>query len=259
MSDLSPETRALLGRARGGDTLPAIHRTALRRRLAGALGLAAPLTLGATAAASVTVGTWAVRGIAVLGTASVLGMAVLAPAPAVAPPAHVGTVDRIAAAHPARPGRPSGLAAEPMAPPAPPDAPSEALPEPTEPPPAASGSPHPGPPRPATSLPHRRLDVERVEDPLTAEVRLVGDARNAIGDGDAARALEVLAEHGRRFARGALAPEAAALRVDALCIAGRVADAEAEVRRFEALYPGSPLTRRFASTCARAATSAIAP
>jgi hypothetical protein len=258
MSDLSAETRALLDRARGGEALPAARRTALRRRIAGALGVAAPLAFGGVAAASVSVGTWAVRSLAVLGTAGVVGMAVLAPAPPVARPAHVATTDRVGGVHAAPHGRPPGLPAESTTATPAPETPSEVSPEPTEPPPPASASPHPEAPRPATSLHALRPAPERTEDALTAEVRILGDARDALAEGDAARALEILTAYRRRFAAGALAPEATAVRVDALCAAGRVADAEAEVRRFEALDPGSPLTRRFASTCARDAASAIA-
>jgi hypothetical protein len=263
MSDLSAETRALLDRARGGEALPTARRTALRRRIGGALGVAAPLAFGGVAAASVSVGTWAVRGLAVLGTAGVVGMAVLAPAPAVfrnrlSPPVHVETVDRVGGVHAAGHGHSSGLRAESTTTTPAPEAPSEVTPEPAEPPPPASASPHPEAPRPATSWHASRPAPERAEDALTAEVRLLGDARDALAEGDAARALEVLTMYGRRFTAGALAPEAAVLRVDALCAAGRAAEAEAEVRRFAALDPSSPLTRRFASTCARGAASAIA-
>ena len=68
--DLSPETMALLDEAREGDEMPAVRRSTVRRRLAVAVGVAAPLTLGTTAAASVGVAGWVVRGHTVSRTGS---------------------------------------------------------------------------------------------------------------------------------------------------------------------------------------------
>ncbi|HEX4446608.1 MAG TPA: hypothetical protein VH044_07730 [Polyangiaceae bacterium] len=84
-------------------------------------------------------------------------------------------------------------------------------------------------------------------------MRLLGEAEVAIASSEGSRALDRLAEHDRLFPGGALAPEASALRVDALCAAGRTDDAAVEATRFEERYPGSPLARRFTSTCARRA------
>ena len=272
MSDLSPETLALLDRARDDDAMPVSHRSAIRRRLAIAVGVAAPMAMGTTAAASVSVATWAMRGLAILGTAGVVSAAALAPSPATAPSRRAA----VAAAPVTRPQM--GVAARVASPPAPdlptslptddvvvpdedriPDGAAPAAVESVE-------SPDRAPPRPAAPVePASRVEpvvrvepsvrVEPAEDSLATEVRLVNGARAEIDSGDPSRALELLADHDRRFAVGALAPEVGALRVDALCAAGRTTEAEAEVLRFEAHYPGSPLERRFASTCARAAAT----
>jgi hypothetical protein len=272
MSDLSPETLALLDRARDDDAMPASHRSAVRRRLAIAVGIAAPMAMGTTAAASVSVATWAVRGLAILGAAGVVSAAALAPSPAVAPSGRdavvvapvtrpqVGVAARLA--RPSTPEVPTPSATDDAVVPDDDRIPDGAAPAAVEPVPRA-------PLRPAARVePIARVEptagvestarVEPAEDSLATEVRLVSDARAAIDSGDPSRALVLLADHDRRFAVGALAPEVYALRIDALCAAGRTTDAEAEARRFEAHYSGSPLERRFASTCARAAAPAPA-
>jgi hypothetical protein len=103
--------------------------------------------------------------------------------------------------------------------------------------------------RPSRSAPAPATPAAAV-DPLAVEVAMVAEARAADEAGQGSRALAVLDEHDRRFARGVRAPEAAALRVEALCTAGRSDDARGEAARFAVRYPGSPLARRFAATCA---------
>ena len=73
-NELTSTTRALLERARSGDALPKAHRAVLRRRLAGALGVAAPLAMSTSAAASAAL--WVARGLAVVGAAGVVHVAV---------------------------------------------------------------------------------------------------------------------------------------------------------------------------------------
>jgi hypothetical protein len=101
------------------------------------------------------------------------------------------------------------------------------------------------------SEPALAADTLHGESPLAAELHLIGDAQGALRAGDAERSLALLGEHDQRFPSGALAPEAAALRVDALCAAGRATDAESARRHFEEQYPGSALARALASGCAR--------
>ncbi|HXX68530.1 MAG TPA: hypothetical protein VEK07_15175 [Polyangiaceae bacterium] len=270
MSDLSPETRALLDRARGGDALPRGHRRILRRRLAAAVGLAAPLTLSATAAAM-----WAAPGIAILARTGIVRAVAVAPSLSPVSPRR-GPV----AVHATRTSVPAAQAT-PLAlvPPSAPAATSvqEVSPEPIEEPAPAPG-PRSAPPSSVGAAPPagaRSMLVARPMPPpvgvvapspvanptsaalsadaLAAEVHLVGDAQRALRAGDPERSLALLGEYDQRFPAGALGPEAAALRVDALCAAGRASDAEAAARRLETQHPGSPLTRPLASGCAGAA------
>jgi hypothetical protein len=108
-------------------------------------------------------------------------------------------------------------------------------------------------PTPIANLVPTAMSTLHGESPLAAELHLIGDAQSALRGGDAERSLALLGEHDQRFPSGALAPEAAVLRVDALCTAGRVSDAESARQHFEMQYPGSPLTRALASSCARGA------
>jgi hypothetical protein len=270
MSDLSPETRALLDRARGGDALPRGHRRVLRRRLAAAVGLAAPFSLSATAAAM-----WAARGIAILGATGIVHA--VAVAPALSPtfpkrgPVPVQTVHASATA-----ARATTLAIVP------PSAPAatrveEGSPEPIE-QPGRAASASSAPPATAGFAPAasaRSTHVERPkrppvalveatpvanptssvpsEDVLAAEVRLLGEAQRALREGDAEQSLSLLGEHDQRFPAGALGPEADALRIDAFCAAGRVSDAQAIARHLETQYPRTPLARPLASGCTGAA------
>lgn len=65
-----------------------------------------------------------------------------------------------------------------------------------------------------------------VESTLEAETVLLEAARAELGDSNPTAALKLLDEHKARHANGVLASERRSTRVKALCIAGRVADAE---------------------------------
>jgi hypothetical protein len=249
VSDLSPDTRALLDRARLADAMPRRHRVAMRRRLAAALGMAVPVAVSATTAASA--GAWIVRGLAIVSAVGVVRTAVTVSAPAAIPSTHLAAaasshVNHIVA-------RPAPLPAV-IASASPPPAPAGVV----EAPPVVSRPAPPPPPRTSARAPV--VDTHgSVPDRLAAEVNLLRDARQALKQGDAARAIARLEEHRSHFGGGSLVPEADALRVEALCMAGRTEEAAIEARDFVARRPDSPLARRFASTCARDAARTFAP
>ncbi len=85
---------------------------------------------------------------------------------------------------------------------------------------------------------------------LVAEAKLLGRARAALRDGDSGAALAATDEHSRRFGAGVLAEEIAFVRLSALCLDGRAAQARAAALSFARAYPGSPLAARAARTCA---------
>jgi hypothetical protein len=78
---------------------------------------------------------------------------------------------------------------------------------------------------------------------VRVEMRLLQQARVAVAREDFAPAMQLLAEHARRFKRGRLAEEREALRVKALAGLDRRADARRAAAEFEANFPRSPLLR----------------
>jgi hypothetical protein len=81
---------------------------------------------------------------------------------------------------------------------------------------------------------------------LRGEILLIDGARAALAAGAPARALRLVQRYAARFPHGALAPEAQALRIEALADSGQLARAEALARTFIAEHPRSPLSERIA-------------
>ena len=75
---------------------------------------------------------------------------------------------------------------------------------------------------------------------LEGEVTALDRARSALAAGDAARALELLAQYEQGFPKGTLRPEATYLKIQALSKAGQRAAARELARRFLAKHPSSP-------------------
>ena len=118
------------------------------------------------------------------------------------------------------------------------------VPAPTEQPAKASSKPKPPKTEPVVDP---ELDAAKR---LVAEANLLGRARAALRDGDSGTALAATDEHSRRFGAGVLAEEIAFIRLSALCLDGRAAQARAVALSFARAYPGSPLAARAARTCA---------
>jgi hypothetical protein len=78
----------------------------------------------------------------------------------------------------------------------------------------------------------------------SAEVELLERAQLAYARRDFSSALALVAEHARRFPRGPLAEECAALRVESLVGAGRADEARRAGRDFAARFPRSVLLPR---------------
>lgn len=128
----------------------------------------------------------------------------------------------------------------------PPSAPERVVQAPALPQPAASASAGVSRPRPAA----RRRPVEAGDktptNQLAEEVALLSRATGALNTGRTAEALATLAEHQRRFPRGHLAVERRAARAQALCLLGRKAEAQRELR---SLSPNSPQAARARRLC----------
>ena len=76
---------------------------------------------------------------------------------------------------------------------------------------------------------------------VRVELRLLEQARLAVAREDFVRAIELLAEHARRFRTGRLVEERKALRIKSLAGLGRGGEARRAAADFEANYPRSPL------------------
>ena len=107
-------------------------------------------------------------------------------------------------------------------------------------------------PAPTAARPLARPD----DSALHAEVTLLDRARNALRAGGSGLALRLLDQHRQRFAHPTLAPEAAALRIEALVQRGADQQADALSQRFAASYPTHPLRARVDALRARGVPAA---
>ncbi|HET7543213.1 MAG TPA: hypothetical protein VFK05_25240 [Polyangiaceae bacterium] len=89
----------------------------------------------------------------------------------------------------------------------------------------------------------------RARDSLAEEVALLSRAETELHAGRPAKALVVLAEHQRKFPRGALAEERTAARIQALCALGRTEEANAQLRQLLHISPKSPQEERARQAC----------
>ena len=84
---------------------------------------------------------------------------------------------------------------------------------------------------------------------LASEMDLLRRARAALRAGEPEVALEHLDRHSSQFPDSSLAPEAAAIRIEATCAEGDRETARALADRFVRRWPGSPLARRVPHLC----------
>lgn len=79
---------------------------------------------------------------------------------------------------------------------------------------------------------------------LRKQIAIIDAARAAISASAGARALDLLRQYQEKYQGGTFAPEAAALKIEALAKLGRAAEARAGAERFRAQYGESPQTDR---------------
>ncbi|MEX1362674.1 MAG: sigma-70 family RNA polymerase sigma factor [Nannocystaceae bacterium] len=84
---------------------------------------------------------------------------------------------------------------------------------------------------------------------LAAEVAVLDRAAEALREGEAARALQWLAEHETRFPRGRLVDVRKATQVRALCRLGRHDRAQAEAQALRLEHPDSAVARAVSDSC----------
>jgi len=93
---------------------------------------------------------------------------------------------------------------------------------------------------------------------LAVERELVARAWRALALGETMQALDVAAEHARRFPAGLLAPERAAIDTIARCRRGD-ADGPARAASFHRAHPRSPLAERVDEACTPASKESTTP
>ncbi|MBC8073999.1 MAG: hypothetical protein IAG13_37110 [Deltaproteobacteria bacterium] len=101
----------------------------------------------------------------------------------------------------------------------------------------------------STTTPGAAATTTADADALAAEIAHMQAARAALARGDTDAALRELAAHERAGARAQLVEERKALRIEALCLAGKRAQARAEAKLFEQAYPRSTHRERVAAAC----------
>jgi len=106
---------------------------------------------------------------------------------------------------------------------------------------------HIAPPPPAASARSAPRTAEPGASTLPAEVALLEHARAAMGAGEPSRALSILDGYIARFPHGAMAREAAVLRIEALLRAGDRGAATRFANAFLAIEPHSPYAARIQS------------
>ena len=213
-SPFSPEVHALLDRERAIPAIPAMQRARALSRARAAL--ATPATpVSAPTVVTAPPWRWAV--------AAAAGLAASAAIAAAAYEFHARRNRVTSAPPPALALAPAPIAA------------------PLDPAPA----PAPAPAQDAELAPDLALaSPERTStrsDLVRAELRLLQRARAAVVRGDFEAALQVIAEHTRRFKNGRLAEEREALRVKSLAGLGRTEAARRAAAAFRSHYPRSVL------------------
>jgi hypothetical protein len=91
--------------------------------------------------------------------------------------------------------------------------------------------------------------LPRPRDGLAEEVALLSRAETELHAGRPAKALLALAEHQRKFPRGALAEERTAARIQALCALGRNDEANAQLKQLLHISPKSAHEERARQAC----------
>jgi hypothetical protein len=235
MSELGPESRALLDAARGADEPASADRDRVRARVAAAIAAGAGASAGEGAASAGSAG----GSIAAGGLVVKLALAILAVG-AIATGAFFafrgGDDDAPPADEPV-------AAVEPAAEPEPAPAP-EAAPV-AEPEPEVVVDPEPAKKKPVKKPAERPPSA----DSLKEERAILARASAALRGGDADGALAAVAEHAKKFPKGLLVEERSATKVLGLCAAGKVAQGEKARDAFLDRWPRSVHAARVQAAC----------
>jgi hypothetical protein len=245
MSELSRETDALLERGRDGESLAPHDRARLKRALLAQVAGVSVVATTSTAAAWTAVAAKVVGVVVLVGSVG-FGVATVLPPRTPAVAAHVAGETNRSASSPTK----ASVAAPPRAPLATsaPAAPT-AAPLPKE-KPASDESRQAA--RVISTEPEVRaaaLAASSATSSLEEEARLLREADEALKAGDPSRTLRLLGDLATRFPDSTLAPERAAERVFALCMAGRQDEARGAAADFLRTQDVGPLAARVRASC----------
>jgi len=245
MSDLGPEARAILSAGRDGDDPSPEDRARLKRKLLAGLAAGAATTAGAAEAAGAAKSIAAAKATTALAWSSTVWKAI-------AGIVVIGAVSGGIVVAGAEKGKPPRLAmpviTQSIADRKPPlaAAPADAAPEETK---REEPKAEPQAKRIAGNTAPSAKTKEEDADTLLEETRQLREARRALKDGDADRALALLDDKTAANQGEKLGEERAAARVLALCKLGRVEEANAEAAKFLEKNPRSPLAARVRKAC----------
>ncbi len=94
-------------------------------------------------------------------------------------------------------------------------------------------------------------ELEGAPSDLGREARLLARAKEALNAGSPEQALAHLRDHTLSFPDGSLREARSALRIESLCVLGRVREARGEAAALRRDYPDSSVARRLTDPCAR--------
>ena len=235
MSELSPEARNLLARARVGLASRPADRSRVERALAIQLGLGATVAVAGTTSAAKAAGAGATKWIVSMVLLGALGAGGLwtyrstrSQSPSSVP---IATAPTLAVVQPKPTVTASASTIDDSLP---------ALAAPTE-----SAAPAP----PSAAIAKTAAPPTKVAGSVADEARLLREANAALHAGNGAGALALLDEHQRKYPNGALSEERAAERVFALCTLGRVDQARREAVSFLKWHPKSLFAKSIRESC----------
>lgn len=226
-----PEIAALLADARPIERAPDAARTAVKAKVLATVGAANGAGTASAASAKVAPASTWWAAIAAMGVLTAVVLIALRARPA--PTTHAPESAPIEAIADARSAVHSAIEAPPVQPSLVATADARA--------PTSTGDDHAHAATDAAAPAQHPARVSNAEDSLAEEQRLLDQARAALTDGAADRALGALSQHARRYAHGVLSMEREALRVRALVAADRRDAARATAERFVARWPSSAL------------------
>lgn len=243
------------------NTLQAAKRDRPRAKASGWLLLQPALSVSVVGGSKLAVGVLAVAAVAAVFVGVVATGGVGDSPRDTSPAPEVQVASATAPAKAVQPAPEPEPAPDPGPAAAPGQAPPSTSPAATTPTETARAPRKPASPRrgPATVGSSAEPDPEEAPYDLAADTKLLQDANRALRGDQPKRAVQLLAEHERRFPSSAQPDLRVAIWVGALCAQGRTTAASARAQALRKARPNSPMLLRIEATCAGKKTVAEQP